>query len=443
MPVTRPTREQPSISRRVLDYLFPQRQVVFRTEGRLSHRNVSQGTQVTFAIGLVATVGWCAFATVSFVLHDRVVEVKDSQIANARLAYRSLLSEVAEYQNRFQLLTGDLENNHVLMLDLIEQNATLQRNLSNVREELQSTEGQRQQVVHARESLRTELFSIESQLRELAGRNFSLKDNLDSTETNLHTALDTALEERNGAMLDASVSKRRVQALERELNKIQESQQEVFARLTDATSLTIQDMERVVQMTGLDLEKILPGLETAQGGPFISAAITTTQAGEDLANDIGRLDQMIDRTNDLDTLLKSLPLGIPLDAYSITSTFGKRKDPMNKRWAMHYGLDMGVPFKTKVRATAPGTVSYAGWKGKYGKLVEIDHGFGIKTRFGHLHKVSVKKGQVISFRDTVGLLGSTGRSTGAHLHYEVVYDDKPVNPMRFVSAGRHVFQVEE
>jgi len=439
MPVNRPTRELPNFARRALDYLFPQRQVVVRTEGRLTHKNVSQSTQVAFAVGLVATVGWCAFATVSFVLHDRVIEVKNGHIANARLAYRSLLSEVSEYQNRFQLLTGDLENNHVLMLDLIEQNATLQRNLSNVREELQSTEGQRQQVLHARQNLRTELHSIESQLRELAGRNFSLKGNLVNIETNLQTALG----ERNIAMLDASVSNRRVQALERELSKIQISQQEVFARLTEETTTTIQDMERVVAMTGLNVDQIIPKDESAQGGPFVSASSATTEAGEELASNIGRLDHLIDRSNNLDQLLRSLPLGIPLDAYSITSQFGKRKDPMNKRWAMHYGMDLGAPYKSKVRATAPGVVSHAGWKGKYGKLVVIDHGFGIKTRFAHLNKVSVKKGQTVDFRDIVGLLGNTGRSTGAHLHYEVIYEGKPVNPMRFVSAGRHVFQVEE
>jgi len=85
-------------------------------------------------------------------------------------------------------------------------------------------------------------------------------------------------------------------------------------------------------------------------------------------------------------------------------------------------------------------VSYAGWNGKYGKLIEINHGAGLKTRYGHLHKILVKKGQKIKFRQRIGLLGSTGRSTGAHLHYEVVFRGKAKNPMKFIKAGQNVFQ---
>jgi murein DD-endopeptidase MepM/ murein hydrolase activator NlpD len=438
MTVGKPTRDKANILKRVIDHLFPVRQIVVRTQGRVAHRTVPQGLQVACAVGMVATVGWCAFATVSFVLHDRIVEAKNNQIANARLAYSSLLTEVANYQNRFQALTHDLENNHVLMLDLIEQNATLQRSLTDVREELINTEGQRQEVAQARESLRTELFSIESELRELAGRNFSLKDNLVTVESDLQSALS----ERNAALLDASQAKRRASTLERELDRINASQREVFARLGEAASDAVADMERVIEMTGLDLAALLPERDTGQGGPFVSSEAATPAAG-DLAEEVERLDGLISRSRDLEVLLRKLPLTLPLDTYSITSTFGKRKDPINKRWAMHYGLDMGAPFRSKVRVTAPGVVTHAGWKGKYGKLVEIDHGYGVKTRYGHLHKVKVEKGQEVSFRDIIGLLGSTGRSTGAHLHYEVVFDGTPVNPMRFANAGRNVFKIED
>ena len=85
-------------------------------------------------------------------------------------------------------------------------------------------------------------------------------------------------------------------------------------------------------------------------------------------------------------------------------------------------------------------VTYAGWKGKYGKLVEISHGAGLKTRYGHLNKFYVKKGQKVKFYQKIGLLGSTGRSTGAHLHYEIVFRGRAKNPMKFIKAGRNVFQ---
>ena len=113
---------------------------------------------------------------------------------------------------------------------------------------------------------------------------------------------------------------------------------------------------------------------------------------------------------------------------------------INRRWASHYGLDLGGGFKSKVYSTAPGVVTYAGWKGKYGKLVEISHGAGMKTRYGHMNKIYVKKGQKVKFHQKIGLLGSTGRSTGAHLHYEVVFRGRAKNPMKFIKAGRNVFQ---
>jgi murein DD-endopeptidase MepM/ murein hydrolase activator NlpD len=138
--------------------------------------------------------------------------------------------------------------------------------------------------------------------------------------------------------------------------------------------------------------------------------------------------------------MKRIPLAPPLNTFKVTSSFGKRRDPINRRWATHYGLDLGGTFKSSVYSTAPGVVSFAGWKGKYGKQVEIDHGAGLKTRFGHLNKFFVKKGQKIKFHQKIGLLGSTGRSTGAHLHYEVVFRGRAMNPIKFIKAGRNVFQ---
>ena len=85
-------------------------------------------------------------------------------------------------------------------------------------------------------------------------------------------------------------------------------------------------------------------------------------------------------------------------------------------------------------------MSTTGWSGKYGKLIEVDHGAGLKTRYGHLHKILVEIGRQLKFRDKIGLLGSTGHSTGAHLHYEILFKGKPKNPMKFIKAGRHVFQ---
>ena len=138
--------------------------------------------------------------------------------------------------------------------------------------------------------------------------------------------------------------------------------------------------------------------------------------------------------------MRSLPITAPLDNYYATSGFGRRTDPFTGAVAMHEGLDLVAKVGDPVLATAPGTVIYADWQGDYGRMVEIDHGLGITTVYAHLKEISVEVGQVVDYRDQIGLLGSSGRSTGPHVHYEVRFNDRPFNPMNFLKAGRYVFK---
>ena len=107
---------------------------------------------------------------------------------------------------------------------------------------------------------------------------------------------------------------------------------------------------------------------------------------------------------------------------------------------MHYGVDLAGVKRTPVLTTAPGVVAFVGLNGRFGKLVEVDHGMGIRTRYGHLHKILVKKGQRVGHREKIGLLGNTGRSTGPHIHYEILVNGVPVDPLKFIKAGKHVFK---
>ncbi len=135
-----------------------------------------------------------------------------------------------------------------------------------------------------------------------------------------------------------------------------------------------------------------------------------------------------------------MPLSLPVDHYRTTSRFGTRIDPVNKKRSMHDGLDMAGAVNTSVYAPAPGTVVYSGVKGGYGKFVEIDHGYGIVTRYAHLNKNLVEVGDIVDHRQRIALLGNSGRSTGPHLHYEVRFDGRPMDPLKFIKAGRYVFK---
>jgi murein DD-endopeptidase MepM/ murein hydrolase activator NlpD len=139
-------------------------------------------------------------------------------------------------------------------------------------------------------------------------------------------------------------------------------------------------------------------------------------------------------------VLRSIPLFAPLDSFSLMSGFGARSDPFTGQAAMHYGLDLSAPLRTPVMATAPGTVVVAGWRSRYGRMVEIDHGNGLRTRYAHLYKINVRRGQKVDFREPIGLLGSSGRSTGPHVHYEVLVNGEPTDPNKFLRAGKDVFK---
>ena len=142
----------------------------------------------------------------------------------------------------------------------------------------------------------------------------------------------------------------------------------------------------------------------------------------------------------LHDVLEDIPLAYPVDNSRMTSTFGVRLDPFTHSLARHTGVDLSGPIGAKIHSSADGIVKSSGRKGAYGIAVEIDHGLGISTLYGHLNRALVKEGDHIRKGQIIGVQGSTGRSTGNHLHYEVRYNDIPRNPISFLKAGQYVSQ---
>ncbi|MEK9671560.1 MAG: peptidoglycan DD-metalloendopeptidase family protein [Rhodospirillaceae bacterium] len=430
--------DRPSRLQAFLTRTFPERQFVVRTEGRVSYFCLTKQLQMAVSGVIFAIFAWGVFTSVSFVRHESVLDAKNDEIFGARHAYRSLLDEVAQYQRKFAAITRDLEENHSLMLGLVEKNAQLQRNLSSISRKLLITTAEREQVLKARERLKEQLTSLETEMQSLSGRNFALKDNLSAVESDLNLVT----RERNKAQSDSARMRRRVDELTDRLQELQNTEGEVVQRMNERASDQIADLERVLEGAGIDIDQLLGGTgepKAGVGGPFIPVKPDGLPAS-DLKAELVNLDRNLGRLETLKESMTRVPLAAPLPTYYITSTYGKRKDPITQRWSAHYGVDLGGPMKSKVFATAAGVVTFAGWKGRYGRLIEIDHGMGLKTRYGHLHQILVKKGQKVSFHEKIGLLGNTGRSTGPHLHYEVVFKDKPKNPLNFIRAGKYVFK---
>jgi len=138
----------------------------------------------------------------------------------------------------------------------------------------------------------------------------------------------------------------------------------------------------------------------------------------------------------------SVPSSKPVSTATYTSGYGVRSDPFRGAAAMHAGIDLAAPTGTAIYATADGVVDRAEWSGGYGNLVEIDHGKGLQTRFGHLSRILVRPGDHVTRGQVIALMGSTGRSTGSHLHYEVRIDGHAVNPVPFLQSADYVTAME-
>ena len=250
-----------------------------------------------------------------------------------------------------------------------------------------------------------------------------------------------ALIERSAVESARDWLKSRVKGLEQRLALLKESQETLLVRVTEKTVRDIDRVERLIAKTGLDAEDLLKRANAdsyGQGGPFVPFGVDG-EAGA-FAIGLAVFDRRLARWDDLRKLLRTLPLVAPLDHYRLASGFGRRRDPINRKLALHEGLDLAAEMRAPVYATAPGRVVFAGWKGRFGRLIEIDHGLGIRTRYGHLRRIDVKRGQRVSFGQIIGQLGNSGRSTGPHVHYEIMIDGKPVDPAKFMKAGRDVFK---
>lgn len=308
-----------------------------------------------------------------------------------------------------------------------------------LRAELQAATSDRRALVLSQSRQRSALDRALTGLDSAEAREADLAGHLASLQQVM-----VGMAERNMQLAaDRSDLESRVAGLEARIEDMRQEQANLLERLAKRTRLGIDVIEKTVSMTGIDIEALVDEVREAhsgKGGPFVPLEPDQLTDRPQLQETVAVLDRHIDRWAALQMAIGSLPLAAPLDDYRVSSGYGRRKDPVNGRWAKHDGVDFSAPLRAPVYATAPGTVVHAGWRGHYGRVVEIDHGYGIRTVYAHLREVLVERGERVDPRRRVGLMGSSGRSTGPHVHYEILVDGRPHDPMNFIEAGRHVFE---
>ncbi|MTI46016.1 peptidase M23-like protein [Roseibium hamelinense] len=204
----------------------------------------------------------------------------------------------------------------------------------------------------------------------------------------------------------------------------------VLDALAVAAESKIETVLNATKPLGISLDKTIDApLVTGAGGPFVSIT------GQSFEARVFRADRALSALEDLKYAARRLPITRPMKEASISSHFGPRVDPFLKSLAMHTGMDFRATYGSRIYSAGPGTVIHAGWKGGYGKMVEIRHTNGFVTRYAHLSRLQVAEGTHVLSGDVIGNVGSTGRSTGPHLHFEVRHHGKPLDPAAFVKAG--------
>lgn len=228
---------------------------------------------------------------------------------------------------------------------------------------------------------------------------------------------------------------------EQRMTEIAAGQVALLTRLTEHAELRIGAIEGELKNTGLNLDKVLRAVGQSPrgvGGPLIGLPELpgTLPAAAQAA--LNQLESRLDRQAKLRALANYLPLTPPVDNFYVSSGFGSRRDPFTNQWAAHEGLDLVAKEGSPVTLPAAGRVVAITFDEGYGHMVEVDHGLGIRTRYAHMKKVMVKEGEMLDPGRQVGTLGDSGRSSGPHLHYEVLLEGRPVDPLRFMERGRHV-----
>ena len=230
----------------------------------------------------------------------------------------------------------------------------------------------------------------------------------------------------------------RLASLQSSLDRIDARHRAVLNAIEESYRSKAQRMRGVLADLGVDTKKIAPpakaGADRGLGGPYVAALPPFSATSFDRQLYSAKIARA--EVEQLSQSLVSLPVRKPIMGETdIVSGFGVRIDPFLSKPAMHTGLDFRAEIGDPVLATANGTVAVAGWTGGYGNMVEIDHGNGLATRYGHMSEIDVKVGQQVKLGQSLGKVGTTGRSTGPHLHYETRIDGEAVDPQRFLSAG--------
>ncbi|AXV66857.1 M23 family peptidase [Pseudoalteromonas lipolytica] len=366
---------------------FPARQLLIRQNGEVKHLILAPWVQLTTLLVVLTALVWLSVSTLQIISQaDKMSQIEQTQLSKQQEWQK-------QYQQQQAIYTKQLEQ-----LAVLEQKQAL----------LQSM------IESLPESMNKPALNNEAEPTLLP-----IQENADE----FHAPLEDE-------QLPAQA--KQYESASMRITRLNKSYDYTFNFLDQQIKQRHEEIIAMLEGAGLDSalarSSVAEDTDTAQGGP-----LDLFDESKIPSQFLAIADKLL-ALNNLENLLSELPQTLPAADYYISSSYGLRKDPMNGRRAFHKGVDLAGWHKTEIFAPADGTVLRAGRNGGYGNFIELQHKNGFVTRFGHLNKIKVKKGQTVTKDDVIGLMGSTGRSTSTHLHYEVLVNGKHVNPVKITKA---------
>ncbi|MEM9878485.1 MAG: M23 family metallopeptidase [Pseudomonadota bacterium] len=382
---------------------FPNHQIYFRTNGKVRFFTFTTGMQLTGVAVLCVSCAWFGKSTYDYIAQGSRLEA--NQVAMTKMS------------GRVDALTDDIEG---LEGDILK----------------------RAEMIEARQNAMQSVLAEGIADLEPIDLETLTDDTLSSEDTaNAQTDRDKS------AFYQARPGRSKSEHFDDVFTVLEKRQVAFASELIRRAELERQAIFSTLETLKVDGKSFLAARDHSNdvataagvGGPVIALAILTDT---DTPEVFDELFEKWTELTDLRAQFLSVPAISPLDEFYISSNYGRRRDPFTRRWAHHAGVDLAAWYGTPVHATSDGKVTYAGYKSGYGRVVEVNHGNGFVTRYGHLRKIVVKKGERVTMHTKLGETGNSGRSTGPHLHYEIWFDGKTINPVPFIKASNDVLKIQ-
>ena len=394
--------------------IFPPREftVMDTPRGNVYTFKQSSFWRFTKFCGKVGLIIWATWSTYVFVYHRPLLQKRTMQLEQARAAHARQMSDLQVYLKKYNDLTRNLNVTDDKILNA--------RKLS---------ESEREQLMNTRLKTWGELDFLHTRLSEI----FTNEDYTPEYEKLSDMAIEIELTRAENEEL----KKRNAQIVE-SMHAITDADNQIVDMVTNLTNDKTKELRAQIKKINSSIAAL--GLSEATlvqnankyTNPLVGAAFSPIELEKDMDPKYQKLADDLELWHGLSRLHTILPMGQPLKRMRITSNYGVRKDPFTGKSKQHRGIDFAGKIGTELMAVAPGRVVSAGERVGYGTTVEIDHGLGFTTLYAHLSQITVSRGDWVRPGTVVGLGGSSGRSTGPHLHYEIRYKGAPFDPTKFV-----------